>query len=228
MTNSPPIMTTGGRGKARIYTAALRLFAERGSDAVSVSDLATAAGIARGTIYNNIKDPEQLFGEVANALSTDMISRTESAMAGLTDPALRLATGVRLFVRRAHEDQHWGGFLVRFALAHSALQDLMRGPPARDIRAAIEAGRFRAEPDQIPVLVTMLNGSTLAAMNAVIQGEQTWRDAGSLTAEFFLRAGGLTRGEASRMANARLPDLGAGRSPTQQPASSRAGGRSRH
>lgn len=208
MKNPPPSLADTGRGRVRIYNAAIRLFAERGSDAVTVSDLASEAGIARGTIYNNIRDPEHLFGEVANRLSTEMIVRTEAAMDGLRDPVLRLATGVRLFVKRAHDEHDWGRFLVRFALAHSELQDLMRGPPARDIREAIASGRFKADSGCTPALVTMLNGSTLAAMNAVIQGEQTWRDAGSHTAEFFLRAGGLPRSEAARISRAALPELG--------------------
>jgi AcrR family transcriptional regulator len=200
--NSSP---AGARG--RIYGAALRLFAERGGDALTVSELAEAAGIARGTIYNNIRKPENLFGEVATALAAEMITRTEAAMEGLHDPVARIATGLRLFVRRAHDEQDWGRFLVRFALAHTALQNLMAGPPARDIRRAIENGRFKAGATTVPAMVTMLNGATLAAMNAVIHGEQTWRDAGSLTAELFLCAGGVARREARTLSRSQLPAL---------------------
>ena len=198
------LQTTSAR--TRIYSAALRLFAERG-DTVTVSELAEAAGIARGTIYNNIEEPENLFGEVANALASEMIWRTEASMVGIEEPAGRLATGLRLFVRRAHEERHWGRFLVRFALAHAVLQDLMAGPPVRDINRAITLGKFKAETASVPALVTMLNGSTLAAMNAVIHGDQTWRSAGSVTAELFLCAGGLPRSEARRLSRLELPPL---------------------
>lgn len=196
---------SGARG--RIYGAALRLFAERGGDALTVSELAEAAGIARGTIYNNIRKPENLFGEVANALAAEMISRTEAAMAEMRDPAARIATGLRLFVRRAHEEKDWGRFLVRFALAHSALQNLMAGPPARDIANAIAQGRFKADATSVPALITMLNGTTMAAMHAVIEGEQTWRDAGSVAAELFLCAGGVARREARKLSREELPML---------------------
>src|SRR5262245_47243987 len=94
---------TGG-ARNRIYQAAVRLFAENGRSDVNVSDLAEAAGIARGTIYNNIRDPENLFGEVSTLLSHEMLVRTEATMSGLVDPAERIATGLRLFVRRAHEE----------------------------------------------------------------------------------------------------------------------------
>src|SRR5262245_30308012 len=111
-----------GAARTRIYSAAVRLFAENGRSDVNVRDLAEAAGIARGTIYNNIRDPENLFGEVATLLSHEMLVRTEATMSGLTDPAERIATGFRLFVRRAHDEHDWGRFLVRFSLSHTALR----------------------------------------------------------------------------------------------------------
>jgi AcrR family transcriptional regulator len=207
MSNVSTLGTAAAGARGRIYGAALRLFAERGGDELTVSQLAEAAGIARGTIYNNIAKPEDLFGEVANALAAEMIARTEAAMGDLCDPVARIATGLRLFVRRAHDEQDWGRFLVRFALAHSALQNLMAGPPARDIRRAIEEERFKIDAASVPALIGMLNGATLAAMNAVIHGEQTWREAGSMTAELFLCAGGIARREARSLARTDLPAL---------------------
>lgn len=205
----------GNGARSRIYNAAVRLFADNGGSEVNVSDLATAAGIARGTIYNNIKDPENLFGEVASALSHEMIMRTEATMRNLSDPAERIATGLRLFLRRAHEEHDWGRFLVRFALSHAALHSMMSEPPAQDVRNAMSAGRFKPDETKVPILVTMLAGTTLAAMNAVIRGDQAWREAGSATAEMFLRAGGLSATEARRISRTELPAL----APPSQPAS---------
>jgi AcrR family transcriptional regulator len=207
MSSSSILSSTALGARGRIYGAAIRLFAERGADGLTVSELAEAAGIARGTIYNNIRKPENLFGEVANALAAEMIQRTEAAMEDLHDPPARIATGLRLFVRRAHEEKDWGRFLVRFGLAHSALQNLMAGPPARDIASAIRQARFKADASSVPALVTLLNGATMASMHAVLEGEQTWREAGSVTAELFLCAGGVARREARSLSRIELPVL---------------------
>ncbi len=193
--------------RSRIHQAALRLFADTGGAQLTVSDLAEAAGIARGTIYNNIEDPERLFSDVALDLSRDMIARVERTMRELDDPAERLATGLRLFVRRAHDDHDWGRFIVRFALSSSALRSLTLEPPARDVAKAIQQARFRADPSQAQALVHMLAGSTLAAMNAVIHGDQGWREAAGATSELFLRAAGLSARDARRIALSALPDL---------------------
>jgi len=193
--------------KARIYAAAVQLFAERGSDSVTVRDLAKAAGIARGTIYNNIAEPDALFGHVANALAQEMISRTHATIKGIASPLERTSIGIRIFIRRAHAEPDWGRFLVRFGPEHAELRMLTTGPAGRDIREAVELGLFNIDPSGVPAFVSVLKGSTLAAMSAVIQGEQRWRDAGTYTVEFLLRAGGVPLRQARKIARIELPPL---------------------
>ncbi len=41
--------------QACIYEAVVRLFAQRGTTHTNVSELAQAAGLARGTIYNSLR-----------------------------------------------------------------------------------------------------------------------------------------------------------------------------
>jgi AcrR family transcriptional regulator len=216
MTEMPIPSERPSRARARIYDAALRLFVENGGSAITVSDLADAAGIARGTIYNHVIEPRNLLGDVAAALSQEMLLRTEATMEGLTDPVERMATGVRLFVRRAHEDHNWGRFLVQFMLSHAALRGVMREPPSRDVALAVEAGRFKIVPTQIPSFVAMLTGTTIGAMNLVIRGEQTWRDAAGDAAEFLLRAAGIAAAEARRIARRELPPLAAEQAVTKR------------
>jgi AcrR family transcriptional regulator len=199
--------TPNRTARDRIHRAAMRLFADRGGAGITVSELADAAGIARGTIYNNIATPENLFGDVGAALSHEMLLRTEATMRRIEDPAERICTGMRLFIRRAHEEQDWGRFLVRFALTAATLAGMMYEPPMRDIRLAIATGRFRIEADKEASLASMLTGATLAAMSAVIRGDQAWRSAGSDAAELFLRACGVDATEARRLATIELPPL---------------------
>ena len=130
-------------------------------------------------------------------------------MQAFTDPPERIATGLRLFVRRAHEDHDWGRFLVQFTLSHATLRGVMREPPSRDVARSIESGRFKIALSQIPAFAAMLTGTTISAMNTVLRGEQTWRDAGSSAAELLLRAAGISATEARRIARNELPPLAA-------------------
>jgi AcrR family transcriptional regulator len=193
--------------QARIYEAAVRLFADNGSTHASVTELAQAAGLARGTIYNNVQNLDALFEEVAAALGEEMHARIVASFERIDDPARRLACGVRFFVRRAHEERHWGRFIVRFAFTASTIRTLLAGPPARDLGEGLAKGRYTFRAEQTPSILAFVGSATLAAMWLVLDGEKTWRDAGSDAAEMVLRAIGVEAEEARAIAVADLPPL---------------------
>jgi len=193
--------------RSRIQQAALQLFAERGTSDISISDLAEAAGVARGTIYNNLDKPEELFGQVATDLAKEMYARSVASMSGITDPATRLALGIRMFARRTHEEPDWGRFIVRFSQTDSIFGEMMGEPPTLDASRAIETGRYKLDASYLPSVVGMIGGAGLSSMRLVLDGTMTWRDAGSQTAEMLLRAFGLPAREARDIARMPLPPL---------------------
>lgn len=193
--------------QARIYEAAMRIFARRGTTQANVSELAQAAGIARGTIYNNVANPESIFEEVATALGNEMHARNLASFEALDDPAHRLACGMRFFVRRAHEEPHWGRFIVRFAFTTASLRAMLSGPPARDLQDGLQKGRYRFRAEQLPSVVAVVAATTLAAMSLVLNGDKTWREAGSDAAEFMLRSIGIAPQKARALATTDLPPL---------------------
>ncbi|MFW5329700.1 TetR/AcrR family transcriptional regulator [Hydrogenophaga sp. ZJX-1] len=196
------------QARQRIRAAALKLFTERGVTKVSVSDLANAAGMARGTIYSHVPDVDNLFGDVAAELAREMTDWVVAGFAGVDDPAQRLSIGVRQYIRRAHEDPLWGRFVSRFGLSPMVIQTVMGSEPLSDLQAGISAGRYSIAHDQLLTAVTLLSGGTLAAMLPVIDGHVTWREAGSDVAELLLVALGVDRDEAKRLARCELPPLG--------------------
>jgi AcrR family transcriptional regulator len=192
----------------RIQQAALRLFVEKGVDRVNVKELAQSAKVARGTIYNNQRaSTEQIFQEIASQLSAEMHQRVIATLAEIDDPAQRLATGVRLFVRRAHEESDWGAFIVRFGLNNSMMRQMWYGQPRKDVSAGIAKGRYNLRSEQLPSAITMIVTGALGAMFLVLQGSRSWGKAGSDCAELLLRALGLPAREAQRVATAELPPL---------------------
>lgn len=193
----------------RIRKAALELFAEKGTAAVTVSELAAAAGVVRGTIYKNVDSPEHLFERIAAQLADEMDQQIVASYKGVEDPALRLAIGIRLYVRRSHEEPHWGRFLVRFAMTNKELREVLSGPPLQDLTLGVESGRYDIRPEQIPSALGLIAGSTIYAIVLVQDGLRTWRDAGSDVAAMVLRSLGLSREEAVELATLPLPDLAA-------------------
>lgn len=191
----------------RIHQAALRLFADKGVNQVNISDLAQEAGVARGTIYNNVESVEQLFRQVASQLSKEMHQRVSKSFAEVQDPAQRLANGIRFFIRRTHEEPQWGAFLSRFAMSDSTLREMFYSQATIDLMTGLQAGRYQFRQEQMVSVISLISGSTLAAMFLVIEGLKTWREAGSDTAELILRSLGLSSEEARSLAAIELPPL---------------------
>ena len=191
----------------RIHEAAVRLFAQSGTTQASVSELAQAAGVARGTIYNNVANRDALFEEVAVTVADEMHARVDASFRTIGDPAHRLARGVRLFVRRAHDEPDWGRFIVRFALTTASLSGMLSGQPARDLKSGLENRRYQFRAEQLTSVVASIAAATISAMSLVLDGEKTWREAGSDAAEFALRSIGVPIEDARALATTDLPPL---------------------
>ncbi|WP_167473900.1 TetR/AcrR family transcriptional regulator [Nocardia arthritidis] len=191
----------------RIRAAAVRLFTEKGTDSVTLSELAQEANVARGTLYRNIGSMDTLFERVVADLGENMHRRVAKTFADIDDPAARLATGIRLWVRYAHDHPQLGRFAVKFGLTAESLRIMMTGPPAADIHAGVEAGRYAITAAEIPTVISLVLGATISAMWMVLDGHQTWRTAGSATAELVLRATGIDPAEARQLSTVELPDL---------------------
>lgn len=202
-----PLLIPSSQARWRIHGAAMKLFAERGVTKVSISELASAAGVARGTIYAHVPDIDRLFDEVAGQLAREMTERVVAGCADISDPAQRLAIGVRQYIRRTHEEPLWGRFMTRVGLGPDVIQAVMASEAMTDLEAGVESGRYLIRRAQIPAMVALLTGGTLAAMLPVLEGHGTWREIGSDTAELLLVALGLSRDEARALATNELRPL---------------------
>lgn len=202
-------MVAHSSSQSRIHKAALRLFAERGSTVITVSELAEAARVARGTIYNNGLSPDSLFEDIASQLSEEMNSRIIKSLAGETDPAQRLANGMRMYIRRAHEEPDWGKFICKFAFSNQAMLGLWTGQdsPVPDVMEGITNQRYAFRQEQLTSVVAMIAGSVLTSIFMVLEGHKTWRDIGSEIAELTLIALGLNAEEAYDLSRKPLPNL---------------------
>ena len=199
----------------------MKLFAEMDVTRVNISELAAAAGVARGTVYNNLGGgTEGLFEKVAAQLVREMTIRVTLSFQEVDDLAQRMAHGIRHYLRRAHEEPHWGRFLNRFGFSSAMLQTLWSTDPVRNLAAGIEAGRYKITREQMPSAVVMLAGTVFAAMLPVLEGHRTWRDVSSDTAELLLVALGIGRDEARELATRELPPL-----PALEAPAARAGAR---
>ncbi|MDH6245059.1 TetR/AcrR family transcriptional regulator [Mycobacterium sp. OTB74] len=191
----------------RIWAAAVRLFVEKGTTQITISELAQEANVARGTLYRNVGSIEGLFDRVVGEVTADLHQRVSASFDAIDDSAARLATGIRMWVRYAHENPLLGRFAVKFGLSEEALRTWMSGPPQSDVGAGLAVGRYALDGVTVESVASLVLGATISAMWMVLEGHQTWREAGTTTAELILRALGIAAAEAHRIATQPLPPL---------------------
>ncbi|MCC7258339.1 MAG: TetR/AcrR family transcriptional regulator [Gammaproteobacteria bacterium] len=152
------------RTRASILAAAVRVFAEHGTDVPVIDDFIRAAGIARGTFYTYFRTTAELLAATSRDLEDRLMVGIEAALADHTDPLQRLATGVRLWLRRAREDQVLCAFVVRSQLRGRLVEDIL----TRDLRAGHRQGSFRTPG--IGVARDLVVGTIREAMARMMTG----------------------------------------------------------
>jgi AcrR family transcriptional regulator len=85
------------RSRSRLVETALRLFAEQGYEATSISQILDAAGMARGALYHHFPEGKrELFGEVVEVADHPFHEGLDDIVANVASPVRRIEAGWQL------------------------------------------------------------------------------------------------------------------------------------
>jgi AcrR family transcriptional regulator len=191
------------QSRQAIVDAAMDVFHEKTPDAAVIGDFITAAGVARGTFYNHFRDVDEVCSAVAVQLSEECYGEIAHMTGYISDPAERVSTVARYFLRRCTTEPKWGWVILRVAL-HGAMISEFRGGIEPDIEAGWSVGRFL--PMNMQVAVDLITGLSTTAMRTILEGDAPPTHAEDVAA-IILRGLGVEAEEAGRLANAPLPPL---------------------
>lgn len=172
-----PLMSKPTSTKETIKSEALRLFAARGFEAVSMRDIAGAVGIQAGGIYNHFPNKQQLLYTLLAEHMERLSAAWESEAARLPDdPAARLEAFARFHIRfhieraddvflsymelRALEPELFAEIEARRRAYEGVLKDILSQGVAR--------GRFSVDDPHV----------TAMALLAMLTGVNTWYRSG--------------------------------------------------
>ena len=142
--------------KDRIKTEALRLFAERGVDAVTVRDIGQASGMTGPNLYAHYKSKDQLIAELFHEGYAAYGDAIAQSLAGTAPFAERLARMVHAICRLHDHDNARFRFLL--IVQHGHLQNVAldaRNPAeiiSQALAAAMQAGEI---PKRDPNLMAL-------------------------------------------------------------------------
>ena len=195
------------RTRAALIRAAQMLIAE-GKTNVPILEITQAADVGMGSFYNHFETKEQLYEAAVEDVMDGYGQLLDDLTRGIEDPAEVFACSFRLTGRLQRAEPELSRVFLNNVLrllgADSGLAPRVR----RDIKAAVDAGRFVIE--DLDVAVTMAAG-VLIALGQLLH-DQPERDVEETTdrvTEDLLRMFGVRAVTARRISRLPLPDLAA-------------------
>ncbi|SRR5690554_1368444 len=98
---TPQVRARKEAARQRLLDAAQELVAQRGFSAVSVSEIATHAGVATGSVYRHFSSKAELFSEVFRTASQREVDKVTQAIQQTGSAQQRLDRALTQFARRA-------------------------------------------------------------------------------------------------------------------------------
>jgi AcrR family transcriptional regulator len=125
--------------------AGLDLLADRPIDAIAIDELVARAGVAKGSFFNHFGDKPGFARALSGRVRAALEARVTAANAGIEDPVLRLAGGMREAVRFALEERKPAMVMLREVEAMTFDGHPLNIGIVADIQALIGTGHARAE-----------------------------------------------------------------------------------
>ena len=152
--------------RRKLLAAALRVFAEKGTDAPLIDDFIAAAGVARGTFYNYFSTTQELLDAVTAELCDAILVEIDKVVLQTEDPLARLATACLLYMHIGVDRPNWGAFVMRTGFRSQAVGKLVDVYMPRDLELARSRGQLdypsvRAARD---LILSCVNQATLTVM----------------------------------------------------------------
>jgi TetR/AcrR family transcriptional regulator, fatty acid metabolism regulator protein len=146
--------------KNRIIEAALRIFAEKGFQEATISEIAKAAGVSDATVYEYFKTKEDLLFTIPEKLTGDALREfRETILPYLRGTEAKLRAIVQTYMSLYERNPHYSALVMLQLKANRNFLKTSSYEQIRDaarellncIRAGIEDGTFKKDVD--PLLV---------------------------------------------------------------------------
>lgn len=137
------------RNREALITAARLIMSEKGVDGATMLEIAEAADVGAGTVYNYFKSKDELAIAVLEEMMHDLSLRIEAVTNTFADPAQVYAFGIRKVLEAATQDVRWKQLLNRSEVIADATFRRMGPYAIRDMQKATAAGRFHVRDAEL-------------------------------------------------------------------------------
>lgn len=172
------------RTRQALIEAGFELLAERPIDAIAIDEVVARAGVAKGSFFNHFTDKPGFGNAIAESVRRELENRVDAANAGVTDPVLRIAGGMKVGVQFALTERKHAIVMLRGLDVSTAIDhELNRGLRA-DIEALVSSSLVR--PEAATSGVRFWLGLCQVAMLNVIERNHSRAEAASRLREMLV------------------------------------------
>lgn len=192
------------RTRRQLIAAAIRVFSARGVAAATIQEIAAAAEMAPGTVYNHFRAKDDVLHAVAGWVGDTLCRHIAESHAGVTEGAERMAIGNRRYIWLAEQSPAWALLVLDVAAAAPQLLQQVNEYVLADLRLGVRQKSFRI-PSEAAAL-DLINGAVTQAMRRAALGQAPARH-DSAVATSVLRGLGVPFDDALEIARRPLPDF---------------------
>jgi AcrR family transcriptional regulator len=124
------------RTRAALLDAAILVVAEKGMEALKISDITSAAEMANGTFYNHFNDKDEVLREAAYGIAFEISRQLDDDMKDIVDAPTRVVTATNSFIEIILHKPEWASLM----LASGTYLPQLRADVSQFLRADLERG----------------------------------------------------------------------------------------
>lgn len=187
--------------RSRLLGSALKIVAQNGPGATSIDDVISAAQVSRGTFYNYFDSPDALVRVLATEIAYELVRMAEPLVLKHDDPAERVASGMRIFIRLAIRHSVVGGFMLRLGWPDLDQRQVLFDFVRRDLEEGLRRQRLAKMP--LALAINIVSGTVIGTIHSMLHGA-TESDFVEQAVASALRALGIEDKEARRISGVKL------------------------
>ncbi len=191
------------RTKAQLIAAANALYSTRPWESVTVDEVVSEAGVAKGTFYTHFNDLNELAAAVADELVKSVDELIQPYRLSLPDPLLRIAFGCDAFFQKSLDDRLWASLAARMARSYPTVGKVARKRFSEDLSEALKQSSQAGLSLQLALEVSI--GIVVQVMAAI--GEGRLKDGDRTEAVRCILTAVGVRGRDAASICARLSDI---------------------
>jgi AcrR family transcriptional regulator len=193
------------RTRRQLVAAAIVAFSAHGVTDTTMLQIAVAAGVTTGTVYNHFRTKAEIVRAVAVSIASLIRERSAPARAMIETGTEQMAAGCRRYLSLAQSSPAWALLILDVASVDPLFRKTITGFVRTELRRGLRRREFSVVNEA--AALDLIVGTTMEGMRRIAYGQARKPHVAAITAS-VLRGLGVSPARAWKVATKPLPLFG--------------------